>query len=194
MGARSYVPSLGRFLTPDPIFGGSANPNDYANQDPINEFDLEGTCSTKKKCAAKRKRAVAKVRSAASRIRDRMREAREARAKRGRAWNLGVEGGHIPKLPWEKEAEEALDKVENSLVGVFTKDCGETADTFLLSGAPQGVSQSYCQKEAPRRRRSAVCSLCSEEELPSLAEPFGALISSMYANTGVFPSSESAAD
>ena len=46
MGARSYVPSLGRFLTPDPIFGGSDNPYDYANQDPINNFDLNG-----EKCA-----------------------------------------------------------------------------------------------------------------------------------------------
>jgi RHS repeat-associated protein len=42
MGVRSYVPALGRFLTPDPILGGSDNPYDYANQDPVNNFDLTG--------------------------------------------------------------------------------------------------------------------------------------------------------
>lgn len=42
MGARSYVPALGRFLTPDPILGGSANAYDYANQDPVNNLDLAG--------------------------------------------------------------------------------------------------------------------------------------------------------
>jgi RHS repeat-associated protein len=44
MGVRSYVPALGRFLSPDPIRGGSANAYDYANQDPVNNFDLTGEC------------------------------------------------------------------------------------------------------------------------------------------------------
>ncbi len=42
MGVRSYVPSLGRFLQVDPVEGGSANAYDYANQDPVNQFDLDG--------------------------------------------------------------------------------------------------------------------------------------------------------
>jgi RHS repeat-associated protein len=37
MGMRSYVPALGRFLP-----GGSADAYDYANQDPVNNFDLNG--------------------------------------------------------------------------------------------------------------------------------------------------------
>jgi RHS repeat-associated protein len=42
MGARLYLPNLGRFTQVDPVLGGSANAYDYANQDPLNTYDLCG--------------------------------------------------------------------------------------------------------------------------------------------------------
>jgi RHS repeat-associated protein len=42
MGVRSYVPAMGRFLSPDPIPGGSANAYEYSGGDPVNNFDLTG--------------------------------------------------------------------------------------------------------------------------------------------------------
>jgi len=43
MGARVYVPTLGRFTQVDPIVGGSANAYDYGAQDPVDHSDLTGT-------------------------------------------------------------------------------------------------------------------------------------------------------
>ncbi len=42
MGVRSYVPKMGRFISPDPVAGGSASAYDYSNADPVNQFDLSG--------------------------------------------------------------------------------------------------------------------------------------------------------
>jgi RHS repeat-associated protein len=45
MGARSYVPQLGRFLQRDPRAGGSANAYAYTYGDPVNSNDLTGEYS-----------------------------------------------------------------------------------------------------------------------------------------------------
>ncbi|MFD2090306.1 PA14 domain-containing protein [Blastococcus deserti] len=44
MGARQYVPALGRFIEVDPVEGGSASDYDYTNADPVNATDLDGRC------------------------------------------------------------------------------------------------------------------------------------------------------
>lgn len=48
MGVRLYNPALGRFLSTDPVTGGSCNRYDYTCQDPSSQFDLDGRCGWSK--------------------------------------------------------------------------------------------------------------------------------------------------
>jgi RHS repeat-associated protein len=43
MGARLYIPTIGRFAQVDPVYGGTNNNYVYVN-DPVNETDLSGAC------------------------------------------------------------------------------------------------------------------------------------------------------
>ncbi|MGY6027059.1 DNRLRE domain-containing protein [Streptomyces spinosirectus] len=45
MGVRVYDPTTGRFLSTDPVHGGSANAYEYGSGDPVNNYDLDGRCS-----------------------------------------------------------------------------------------------------------------------------------------------------
>ncbi|MFE7189899.1 ricin-type beta-trefoil lectin domain protein [Kitasatospora sp. NPDC057541] len=42
MGVRLYNPASGRFLSVDPVYGGSANSYDYVYGDPLGQYDLDG--------------------------------------------------------------------------------------------------------------------------------------------------------
>ncbi len=46
MGARAYIPQLGRFEQTDPQPGGFANAYAYTDDDPVNESDSTGECTS----------------------------------------------------------------------------------------------------------------------------------------------------
>jgi RHS repeat-associated protein len=148
MGVRSYVPSIGRFLTPDPVLGGAANPYDYANQDPVNAFDLEGTCSTKKRCGKKQRRAAARVRRAIANVRALM---REKRAEEGR--RLGDVGPINIRLPWEKQVNETLNKAQSFLRGVDEATSCTEAGALAGGGAYLIEQRAKALAEAGKKIR-----------------------------------------
>jgi RHS repeat-associated protein len=71
MGVRSYVPAIGRFLSVDPVPGGSADAYDYAFADPINHFDLTGEWGNFMKSLRRAARKANKVHAVAIRFKSR---------------------------------------------------------------------------------------------------------------------------
>lgn len=132
MGVRSYVPAIGRFLTPDPILGGSANPYDYANQDPINNLDLAGTACTKNHATkASCRKAVGKgkkrVREAIKNLKTQLREARARASAR-----VALPGGGNFRIPFEDEVKGAISKAEMFLQGV--NEATSCSDGGVIAG------------------------------------------------------------
>jgi RHS repeat-associated protein len=152
MGVRSYVPAMGRFLSPDPVKGGSANAYEYAAGDPVNNFDLTG-----EKCATKNKQARNRC------IQRKNRNARRRARRRGSA--RGVRQAVVRKRPCTAIACTSGwggGSQRDSVIKFLTKVTRATID-YLVNGSPaernvqQHIRSMYADAGAFLRRHAAAC-------------------------------------
>ncbi len=149
MGVRSYVPAMGRFISPDPIPGGSANAYDYAMQDPVNGLDLSGTQSKASLQVRLRQRNRNRI-EFRERIRERVRE-----VKTGRGY--GSEG----------KVKGAELTIRIGLPGFSTwkgwrKNCTHDLDQALHDSEP-GENEEYAAVEGLEECRNNIRVLAPEQ-------------------------------
>ncbi|HTA97090.1 MAG TPA: RHS repeat-associated core domain-containing protein [Solirubrobacteraceae bacterium] len=105
MGARSYVPELGRFLQTDPRPGGSANAYAYTYGDPVDSTDLSGEYTVGGPSQALID-SSAQGASEAAAEQAAINAAARAEAERKAEEAAGVEGGEEWEEEWGEEWEE----------------------------------------------------------------------------------------
>lgn len=105
MGVRLYDRELGRFLTADPVYGGSCNAYEYVCGDPVSGLDLGGTSlkyrdqhqCTKYTCIGIRRSCDSKNRCAVSHYLTFRKKWRNAYIHAGAKWSLYVDGFYVKK-------------------------------------------------------------------------------------------------
>ncbi len=137
MGARSYIPQIGRFLQTDPLPGGSANAYAYTYGDPINSSDPSGTYTAEVTAAGMEVAAEAGAGIAAER-RAAEEAAAQAEAERRAAeaafWSQGV-ASEAPEPP-EPPPEDTVIPAENEEEGGGSGDPVAHAADTACGGAP----------------------------------------------------------
>jgi len=178
MGVRTYVPALGRFLTPDPVRGGSANAYDYANQDPVNNYDLsgEGPCTT----VLKRKVCSSTYARLAHEVKKRLRQ-RGVRFLRLKSKNP------LLNLKWgnggaDEKREDWLEHLAGE-VGHGVREAYETTASvmrYMKCGAYAGTGRAdNCAAKAEDKIKSAIGTVaplaagCIEKLVPAWDEQAG---------------------
>ncbi|WP_433402793.1 DNRLRE domain-containing protein [Streptomyces sp. CA-146814] len=103
MGVRLYSPSTGRFLSVDPIPGGSCSAYDYVCADPVNFFDNGGTAKSSCKTVSKKYRVyekAVKIQLGTTSLQAEFCLDKKGNIKSSRAWSSDDESGLASKLGW----------------------------------------------------------------------------------------------